>query len=114
MERGSRSPPVSIAPPSSPVTPFAGSPVLSDDGSRFYVCSQEGCSRKYKTAAKLVKHCTQVHRIVISESPLEAIVCPKKEPKQTKRSLEREKSANMQKLILQDNFEAAKCKLTLE
>ncbi len=72
----------------------------------FYLCAQDGCNRKYKTSAKLIKHCIMEHQLIVSESPLTPVIVTK----ENKKSVEREKAANIQRSIFQDQLEAAKRK----
>jgi hypothetical protein len=39
----------------------------------FYLCVKEGCNRKYKTTAKLAKHCLDVHEMLIFESDVKPV-----------------------------------------
>lgn len=76
----------------------AGVPIAAAVGVPFYLCVQDGCNRKYKTPAKLIKHCVNDHQLVVSESPLTPVILTKDK----KKSVEREKAANMQQKFSHD------------
>jgi len=76
----------------------------------FYLCTETGCNRKYKTLEKVTMHITQTHQILVDPTKLQLVEITK----ENKKNVEADRERNIKKAKQAETFAELQHKRDLE